>query len=95
MIKDVESVRVIGDHKLSIRFEDGAEGEIDVARLVAFTGIMEPLSSPEYFARVEVNPDLGTVCWPNGADLDPAVLYSAATGRPLPTWSAELATARR
>ncbi|MFN9174661.1 MAG: DUF2442 domain-containing protein [Synechocystis sp.] len=28
-----------------------------------------------YFAQVKVNPELGTIQWPNGADLDPDVLY--------------------
>ena len=50
MVKDVDRIKVIGDHRLWIRFEDGAEGEIDVARLIKFRGVMEPLESPEYFA---------------------------------------------
>ncbi|MFM7192421.1 MAG: DUF2442 domain-containing protein [Microcystaceae cyanobacterium] len=42
-----------------------------------FTGVFEPLKNPEYFAQVKVNPELGTIQWPNGADLDPDVLYAA------------------
>jgi len=37
------------------------------------------------FAAVQVNPELGTVCWPCGADLDPDVLYALATGVPVPS----------
>jgi hypothetical protein len=66
-----------------LRFEDGVEGEIDV---VPFTGVFEILRDPTYFAQVHVNPDYGTICWPNGADLDPLVLYSLVTGQRIPTY---------
>lgn len=92
MIRDVVWAEPVGDYRLRMRFEDGAEGIVDVSRLVPFKGIFAPLESPEYFARVSVNPDLGTVCWPNGADLDPITLYSEATGSPLPTWTEHPAT---
>jgi hypothetical protein len=32
---------------------------------------------------VRVNPELGTIAWPNDADWDPLVLYSLVTGRPI------------
>ena len=49
----------------------------------AFEGVFEPLRDPAYFAQVHVDPDLGTVTWPNGADLDPDVLYGRVTGTPI------------
>lgn len=84
MLKDIVHVQPVGDYCLHLRFEDGIEGEIDVSQLVSFTGVFAPLQDPTYFARVYVDPDLGTVCWPNQADLDPDVLYAAVTGQPLP-----------
>jgi hypothetical protein len=33
---------------------------------------------------VDVNPEWGTIFWPNGADLDPDVLYSMVTGEAIP-----------
>ena len=38
---------------------------------------LNELPSDEYFAQVKVNPELGTIQLPNGADLDPDVLYAA------------------
>ena len=41
---------------------------------------------PRYFARVRIERDGGTICWPNEADIDPVVLYSWITGRPIPDY---------
>jgi hypothetical protein len=84
MLKDITAVKYVRDYKLRIKFEDGVEGVIDVATLVEFKGVFAPLVDPHYFAQVAVNPEIGTICWPNDADLDPDVLYSEVTGEPLP-----------
>jgi hypothetical protein len=83
MLKDIVSATSLGGYRLHLRFEDGKEGEVDVARLITFHGIFEPLKDPAYFARVRVDPELGSVVWPNGADLDPDVLYASVTGAPI------------
>lgn len=70
--------------RLTLTFSDGASGEIDVAAEVPFTGVFAPLAERAYFARVRVDAELGTIAWPNGADLDPLVLHARITGRPLP-----------
>ena len=76
MLKDITHVQPLENYRLHLRFEDGVEGSVDVASLVKFTGVFDPLRDREYFLQVRVNPDLGTICWPNGADLDPDVLYA-------------------
>jgi hypothetical protein len=76
MLKDIVSAVPLSDHRLQLRFEDGVTGIVDVARCVSFTGVFAPLSNPKEFAAVQVNRELGTVCWPCGADLDPDVLYA-------------------
>ena len=80
---DVVGVESRGDYRLWLRFHDGTEGEIDLGPKLAFQGVFAPLRDPAYFARVRVNPDLGTICWPNDADWDPVVLYSLLTKRPI------------
>jgi hypothetical protein len=37
--------------------------------------VFRPLLDPAYFARVAVDPGLGTVVWPNQADFAPETLY--------------------
>jgi hypothetical protein len=84
MLKDVVQVKAVGDHRLRLRFEDGVEGEVDVAALIPFEGVFAPLRDPAVFAAVQVDHELGSVRWPNGADLDPDVLYALATGQSIP-----------
>ncbi len=81
---DIVTVQPLDGTRLRLRFEDGAEGEVDVAALVPFDGVFASLIDPAAFAAVRVDPELGTIVWANGADLDPDVLYSTVTGAPLP-----------
>ena len=38
--------------------------------------MFEPLrADPELFRQVRVDEELGTIVWPNGADMDPDVLH--------------------
>jgi hypothetical protein len=84
MLKDIVAVRPLEQHRLHLRFEDGIEGTVDLKDLVRFEGVFAPLRNQVEFERAYVDPELGTVCWPNGADLDPVVLYARVTGQPIP-----------
>jgi len=83
MLKDIVAASALGEYRLHVRFEDGVEGVVDLAPILSFRGVFEPLKDPAYFAKVRVDPELGSVAWPNGADLDPDVLYSRITGTPV------------
>ncbi|WP_374687821.1 DUF2442 domain-containing protein [Promineifilum sp.] len=82
-ISDVHHVR---DYVLHILFTNGEEADLDLRhRIVARRGVFTPLEDITYFSQVAVDPEAGTLVWPNGVDLDPDVLYSEATGTPLPS----------
>lgn len=81
MLKDIVEARALQGHCIHVRFEDGVEGEVDLSELVEFRGVFADLRNPEEVRKVTVISDLGTVCWPNGADLDPDVLYAHLTGQ--------------
>ena len=77
MLRDVVEARPVGGYRVYIRFDDGVAGEVDLAAVINFEGVFAPLRAPEKFAQVQVAPDLGTICWPNGADIAPETLYDA------------------
>jgi hypothetical protein len=83
MLVDIVEVRPLSPYVLHLRFEDGVEADVDLSPLIDFRGVFAPLQDPSEFAKVRVDPELGTIVWPNGADLDPDVLYSLATGKPI------------
>jgi hypothetical protein len=88
MLRDVVHVQPLSEHRLRVIFDDGVEGTLNIGDLVRFTGVFEPLQDAAFFAQVKVNSELGTVCWPNNADLDSDVLYAKITGTPIPEYSA-------
>ncbi|MGD2108903.1 MAG: DUF2442 domain-containing protein [Phycisphaerae bacterium] len=75
MLKDVVHVEHLGDYRLLLTFEGNEQREVDLAGLIPFDGVFGPLKDADYFRQVRVNPDVGTIVWPNGADLCPDVLY--------------------
>jgi hypothetical protein len=80
----VTAFGVVGDHRLRLSFEDGAEGDVDLANW-GWRGVFEPLADPAYFRQVRLDEELGTVVWPNGADIAPETLHAWAVGGLKPT----------
>jgi len=92
MLNDIVEARHVGDYRLYLRYADGAAGEIDLAPLLQFTGVFEPLRDPAYFALARVDPEAGTIVWPNRVDFCPDVLRHHLTDEALP---GQTDTARR
>jgi hypothetical protein len=86
MLKDIVAVKPLADYQLFLRFEDGIEGVVDISQCIAFSGIFAPLQNLDYFTQVQIHPELGTIVWQNGADLDPDMLYAMITQSPIPTY---------
>jgi hypothetical protein len=78
-LPNVTVVEAVADHRLRPTFDDGASGEVDLSG--GWRGIFEPLADPRVFRQVEVEAELGTIVWANGADFAPETLHSWATGR--------------
>jgi hypothetical protein len=80
VLRDIVEVSPRGGYTLHLRFEDGVEGDVDIAEVVRFSGVFAALKDRLEFAKVLVDPESGTIRWPNGADIDPVVLYARVTG---------------
>lgn len=80
-IVHVTEVQGLSGHRLRLNFDDGISGEIDFAD-EEWRGVFAPLADPEYFARVQLDEELGTVVWPNGADIAPETLHRLVSEQP-------------
>lgn len=72
---DITSVEIIKDRVVRLEFSDGSERVVDLAPFLWGPVFQEIATDDELFARVQVDPEAGTITWPNGADLDPDVLH--------------------
>ncbi|MDP2751990.1 MAG: DUF2442 domain-containing protein [Rhodocyclaceae bacterium] len=81
---DVTQVCPLENRKLELTFADGVHAVVDMNHVItSYTGIFAALTDDDYFRQVRVASELGTVVWPNGADICPDVLYSFASGKPI------------
>lgn len=70
----VESFEIVGPYHLRVRFDDNAERIIDFHPVLAGE-LYGPLRDLEVFNRVQIDSEVHTLVWPNGADFDPATLH--------------------
>lgn len=72
---DIIEVEVLRHGTLRITFADGLAGEVEVLSRMRGS-VFERARQRAGFMEVRVDAELGTVCWPGGADLAPDMLYT-------------------
>ena len=75
----VVKVNWLREYSLRIEFDDGVIKDVDLAEEL-WGEVFEPLKDPQFFQRVAVNPETGTIEWPNGADFAPEFLKEKGVG---------------
>jgi len=75
----ITHVDALEGFRLSLRFGDGTEGEVDLSHL-AGRGVFAAWTDFAEFRKVTVG-ESGELVWPNGGDLCPDALYLRVTGR--------------
>lgn len=73
-IHRITSFQTIGPFTLTVSFTDGTEQRIDFQPVLRGS-LFGPLQDPDMFNKVVLDPEAGTLLWPNGADFDPATLH--------------------
>jgi hypothetical protein len=98
-IHEVVGFEKVAPFTLRVAFEDGTSQVIDF-RPALYGEIFEPLRDPAYFDQVRLDPEIGTIVWPNGADFEPATLHDWPTYGPAiaalaATWQSPAKAGRR
>lgn len=88
----VKGVEALDGFKVRLTFTNESKKVIDLD--VYLRGpVFEPMrTDPKLFRAVRVDEEAGTIVWPNGADLDPDVLYLGLTPAWMETEEEELLT---
>ena len=70
----VVSFEIQGPYTLRVTFDDG-KSQIINFRSVLHGALYEPLQDEQLFNMVEIDPEVHTLVWSNGADFDPSTLH--------------------
>ena len=85
MFPRIAAVSHIEAYVLELTFTNDEKANLDFReRIVGRGGVFAPLEDSDFFKQVQVDHEIGTLVWPNEVDFCPDVLYSDATGKPLP-----------
>lgn len=71
----VKEVKYLGDYRLGLLFRTGEKREVDLRPYVGDGEVFIPLIDLEYFKKVRIDDSELTICWPNGADFCPDILW--------------------
>lgn len=70
----VRAFEHVGAYAMRIVFDDQTEQVVDFRPVLAGE-LYGPLRDNAVFLQARLDPEAGTLTWPNGADFDPAVLH--------------------
>ena len=72
---DVTAARVLARYVVELTFETGEIRVIDLEPLLQGPVFQPLVDDYALFKQFRVDPEAGTIVWPNGADISPRTLY--------------------
>lgn len=70
----IRSFQIIAPYTLQVQFDDNTEQTINFQAILDGE-LYGPLHNLSLFNQVQIDPEVHTLIWPNGADFDPATLH--------------------
>jgi hypothetical protein len=75
----IKTVKVLEGFAVRLGLSDGSEKTVDLSPYMRGPIFERLRQDPLLFRQVRVDEELGTLVWPNGADIDPDVLILERT----------------
>lgn len=75
---DVSDVQALTDRIVRLHYADATWAEVDLLPLLRGPLYEQIVHDDVMFRQVFVDPQTGTIAWPNGADVAPEILREAA-----------------
>ena len=72
--REIIEARIVKDYTVEVVFDDFKRGTVDLHKFLG-KGIFKNLLDKKKFRQMKVDAELGTICWPNGADIAPDRIY--------------------
>lgn len=87
-MKKIVALKVLGEYRVWLRFDDGVEGEVDFSRK-PHTGVYAPWQDYEYFRGARIG-EYGELRWDDQLDFGPDSLWLQVTGKTVTELSPDL-----
>lgn len=71
----INSVKPLHDFVVYVEFTDGSTREIDLEPYLRGEIFEQIRTNKDIFRAIKVDEQMKTLCWENGADIDPDTLY--------------------
>lgn len=77
MFIQITEAKYLDGYRVEVMFNNGKKGVADFSDNLKGP-VFEPLLDLSLFSRLAVDRELGTIVWPNGADVAPEFIYYKA-----------------
>lgn len=81
-MREITGVKIVSGFTVRLTFDDASVRVVDLEPLLRGAMFDAIKADPGLFAQIFVDSKLGTIAWPNGADMDADVLH----GDEEPSW---------
>ena len=79
MLTHILQIEPLSNNRLSLSFDDGKVGILDMNETISMGGIFSKLADPSFFAQVQISEDKRYIQWGKELDFCADALYEEVT----------------